>query len=72
MLLSKDLKQPNIKENQNNPELSDWAVGVQWFKTLDRTNAVTRPGIFANQNVVYKLRDQSTIDFLASYYPILD
>lgn len=72
MLLSKELKQPNIKENQDNPELSDWAVGVQWFKTLDRKNAVTRPGIFANQNVVCKLRDQSTIDFLASYYPILD
>ncbi|WP_228307671.1 hypothetical protein [Priestia sp. J2] len=56
--------------NKNNPELGDWAVGVKWLKALDRELALTKPGIFANPNVVCKLRHQPTIDFLAFHYPL--
>ena len=70
MLVDNELKQPKIMENKDNPELSDWTVGVRWFKTFDRDNALTKPGIFANQNIVCKLRHQPTIDFLSNYYSL--
>ncbi|OZI13684.1 hypothetical protein CEW92_00125 [Bacillaceae bacterium SAS-127] len=69
-LLGKTLKQPNIQKNQDNPELADWTVGVKWFKTTDREDALTKPGIFANPNVVCKLTHQPTIDFLTPHYLI--
>jgi hypothetical protein len=46
MLLDNELKQPNIKENIDDPELADWTVGVKWFKTLVREDALTKQGIF--------------------------
>lgn len=70
MLLGNDLKQPNIEENKDDPELADWAVGVKWFNTVDRESALTFSGIFANQNVVCKLRHQPTIDYLTNHFSI--
>ncbi|MFC9598716.1 DUF91 domain-containing protein [Peribacillus butanolivorans] len=70
LLFDNELKQPNIQENKDDPELADWTVGVRWFKTFERENALTKPGIFANQNIVCKLRHQPTIDFLSSHYAI--
>lgn len=70
LLFDNELKQPNIKENHDNPELSDWTIGVKWFKTLKREEALTKPGIFANPNVVCKLKHQPTIDFLSPYFEI--
>lgn len=69
-LFDKPLKQPNIKENKDNPELADWTVGVRWIQAMEREHAVTKPRIFANQNIVCKLRDQDTMDFLKGYFPI--
>jgi hypothetical protein len=72
LLFNSDLKQPGIKENSNDPELADWTVGINWIKTFDRDKAITKPGIFANQNIVCKLRNQSTIEFLKNYFPLED
>jgi hypothetical protein len=69
-LLEKPLKQPNISENKDNPDMADWAVGINWFKSLPRENAITQSGIFANQNVVCKLKHQPTIDFLTPHYSL--
>jgi hypothetical protein len=70
MLLEKDLKQPNIKANKDDPEQADWAVGVKWNSTLNRDSALTFSGVFANQNVVCKLKHQPTIDFLSNHFSI--
>ncbi len=70
LLFGHNLKQPNIKKNCDNPDLSDWVVGVKWIDAKERENAVTKTGIFANQNVVCKLRDQSTIDYLKEHFSI--
>ena len=70
LLFENDLKQPGIKKNSDNPELADWVVGIKWIKVVKREQAVTKPGIFANQNIVCKLRDQSTLEYLSSFFPI--
>lgn len=70
MLLDQNLKQPKIESNRDNPELADWTVGVKWIEALNRENALTFSGIFANQNVVCKLRHQPTLDFLNNHFPM--
>ena len=63
-LLEHPLVQPNISHDSDNTELSEHVVRVKWYKTLPILGAQTFSGAFANQNVVCKLRDQATLDFL--------
>ena len=69
-LLELPLQQPNMNENKNDPSLSECVVGVKWEKTFSRQQAKTFPGIFANQNIVCKLRDPPTVDYLRKAFGI--
>lgn len=69
-LLELDLKQPNLRENAENPDLSEWVVGIQWSKIVKREEAKTFAGVFANQNIVCKLRHQPTLDFLKKEFNV--
>ena len=42
----------------------EWLVRVNWINTVDRNSAKWIPNGFANQNVVCKLRDLRTFEFL--------
>jgi hypothetical protein len=63
-LLDLPLKQPNIADDKDDPAECDWAVAVSWQKCLRREEAKTFKGIFANPNIVCKLRATATVDFL--------
>ncbi len=63
-LLELPLKAPYASENSESAEFSDWAVGVRWIETVPREHAKRFTGIFANQNIVCKLREESTVGFL--------
>ncbi len=67
-LLDPPLKAPHASENSEDSEFSDWAVGVDWIKTVPREEARTFKGVFANQNVVCKLRHEATVDFLETNF----
>jgi len=69
-LLELPLKQPNAKENSDNPELSEWVVGVKWYKTYQREEAKYFKGIFAKQHIVCKLRHEATLEFLMKEFGI--
>lgn len=43
-------------------DLAEWVVLVEWVHTVPRQEAFWKPGMFANQNSVTKLRQQFTID----------
>lgn len=43
-------------------------VGVKWIKTFSIAEAKNRNGVFANQNIVCKLRDTFTLDFLRTEF----
>ena len=50
-----------------NPPLDgkeEYAVGVRWIDSVTREEAKRFAGVFANQNVVCKLRDPATLKFL--------
>ena len=63
-LLSMDLKAEKPAENSDNLELSEWVVGVDWLKTVPKEDARRFVGVFANPNVVCKLRHKRTLEFL--------
>lgn len=63
-LLSRELKAEKPAENSDNLELSEWVVGVKWFKTFSKEEARRFVGAFANPNVVCKLRHKRTLEFL--------
>jgi hypothetical protein len=45
-------------------------VRVKWIKIFDENNAKWFKGAFANQNVVCKLNDKGTFDFLVKEFQI--
>jgi hypothetical protein len=67
-LLNLPLKQPNLSENKDDTLLSEWVVGIKWEKKFGRNDAKKFPGIFANQNIVCKLRDSDTVDYLLGQF----
>ena len=69
-LLSLPLKAANASENSNDPDKSEWVVGVKWHKTFPRSEAKTFKRVFANQNIVCKLRHPPTVDFVKKQFGI--
>lgn len=66
-------KLPNrwyLTDNADYPDRASYVVGIDWKTTFDRQNARTFGGIFANQNVVCKLYDQTTADFLKKEFDV--
>lgn len=68
MINDVDLREPEILHDQEDPDISEHMVGVDWMTTLPLNEAKTFSGAFANQNVVCKLRDPATLEFLRSEF----
>jgi hypothetical protein len=51
-------------------ESGEWLSKVEWIKTFPKDMAKWLPNGFANQNVVCKLRDRRTFDFLLKEFDI--
>ena len=71
-LLGLPLQAPRADENKESPDLAEWAVGVRWLKVYPREEAKTFKGAFANQNIVCKLRDPKTLDFLRGEFGVAE
>ena len=69
-LLEHRLTAPQASDNQDAPEECEWAVGVKWLKAFSREQAKSFKGVFANQNIVCKLRDTETLDFLQKEFGV--
>lgn len=67
-ILDLSLRAPRAGENKDSPNRAEWAVGVKWLLAYPREQARTFKGAFANQNIVCKLRDLKTIDFLRAEF----
>jgi hypothetical protein len=69
-LFDQPLEQPGLKKNANDPVVAEYVVGIDWQKTFQPQEAKWFKGAFANQNIVCKLRDQATVDFLINEFGI--
>ena len=69
-LLEQQLTQPGMARPGEDLSRAEYAVGVDWKKTVPVSQAKRFDGMFANQNIVYKLRDPKTIDFLRDQFGV--
>ncbi len=69
-VLSMALQAPNFGHHANDPEKCEYLVAIDWKKTLPAAEAKTFPKAFANQNIVCRLRDPRTIEFLRGIFPL--
>ncbi|MBV10594.1 MAG: recombinase RecB [Rubinisphaera sp.] len=67
-ILECDLIGKQLGNNSDNPDLSNYAVRVDWIKTLPRDQAYWEKGLFAQQNTACKLRSQFTIERLVKHF----
>ncbi len=68
-ILQAPLEATNMGWDADDSELCEYLVGVEWIDTRPREKAVWEKGMFANQNVVAKLRQPYTLQRLAEALP---
>ncbi len=66
------LKGTTIRDNANDEERAEYVVAVQWKKAVPITDAQKYNGIFSNQNIVCKISDAGTTDFLKQKFDVRD
>lgn len=70
--------QPDIPDWQrhvaltNDPDLSEYAVKVEWIATVDVGAAVKEKGLFASQVPACRMKDERTIEVVTSAFGVLD
>jgi hypothetical protein len=69
-LLEQKLAQPGLARAGEDAARAEHVVGVDWVKTVPIADAKRFDGMFANQNIVCKLRDPKTIDFLRDQFGV--
>jgi hypothetical protein len=69
-LFEQPLDLPSLRTRSSDPEAAEYVVGVEWVRTYDTDNARTFRGAFANQNIVCKLRDPVTVEFLMKEFGV--
>jgi hypothetical protein len=67
-ILEAPLQAPSMDHDADDLELSEYAVPVNWEKTVPTKQAIWESGMFANPMVVCKLRSKSTLDRLTESF----
>lgn len=70
LLFDQPLAEPRLKRAGEPVEHAEHVVGVDWRKTFEISQAKWFKGGFANQNIVCKLRDEATVDFLVAEFGV--
>jgi Endonuclease NucS len=65
------LKEPILFHDKDDEEMAEYLVGIDWKKSLPTESAHTFKGIFTNPNIVCKLRNPATLEFLQSRFNVL-
>ncbi len=63
-----DLRAGRITDDQDDPENAEYLARIEWQDTRPREQAFWEKGMFANQNVVAKLRQPLTLERLAQHF----
>jgi len=68
-LLDLPLECGGLGHDRDDLEKCEYLVQIDWKQTFPLNEAKGYSGIFANQNIVCKLRDPSTLEFLRKEFP---
>ncbi|MEV0551205.1 hypothetical protein AB0H98_30760 [Nocardia salmonicida] len=69
-ILQAPLRAAQMGEDADDPTLTEYLVRVRWIDSRPREEAVWAKGMYANQNVVTKLRQPFTLQRLAEAFDI--
>lgn len=69
-LMINELPENHTWKQEKDQLKDEWIVKVKWLKTFDENEAKWFKGAFANPNVVCKLRDQNTFEFLLKNFEV--
>lgn len=69
-ILEAPLDASHMGEDSEDPEMSEYLVRVRWIESRERTEAIWEKGMFANQNVVAKLRQPFTLQRLSEVFDL--
>jgi hypothetical protein len=69
-ILDAPLEATNMGWDADDPEQCEYLVRVEWIETRPRESAFWEKGMFANQNVVVKLRQPFTLQRLAEVFDV--
>lgn len=70
ILQAPDLKATNMGWEAEDPEQCEYLARVEWIETRPREQAIWEKGMFANQNVVAKLRQPFTLQRLNEVFDL--
>ena len=60
----------DLSRDEEDPDLREYVIGVDWQDVRELENAVWEKGMYANQNTVTRLRDQYTVDQLREAFDV--
>jgi predicted transport protein len=69
-ILQAPIAAPEMGEDADDPELSEYVVRVDWERTVPLAEAVWEKGLFANQTIVCRLRDDHTLERLRERFDL--
>jgi hypothetical protein len=69
-ILDVPLKAPDMGEDSDDPDASEYVARVRWVDARPSEQAVRDKDMFANQNVVAKLRDPYALQRLTETFKI--
>jgi len=67
-LFDHPLKADGIRRHPNDLDRAEYVVPIQWLKTFAIPEAKSFPNIFRNQNIVCKLTEPATLDYLYAQF----
>lgn len=72
LLLEQQILGNNLRNRKNadSAELADYVVGVQWIRTFPREEGRFFSGIFVNRNIVCRLSDNETLNYLCREFGV--
>lgn len=69
-ILQAPLEATEMGEDADDPEMAEYLARVRWIATRPRERAYWEQGMFANQNVVAKLRQPFTLQRLNEVFEL--
>ncbi len=60
----------SVDDPSDDEDYDEWVLPVSWIKSVDKTDALRKVGLFANQNAACKLRHPFTLEEAATFFDL--
>lgn len=71
-ILNAPLAAPNMGENADDLDFSEYVVRIEWIETVPRSEAFWEKGLFAIQHTACRLTSSFTIERLSQHFNLDD